>query len=106
MRRWFRAAGDLQGFFHTAPRAAPARLELERLAPTLEVLVELPADVLQAARHPQHTAPETLGEAVCTAVGVERDRAQALVRRSDEQLADRAVGQVVGDIDQPRRRGG
>src|SRR5262249_14191416 len=74
--------------------------EVEYPPVPLEVLVQLVADLVHAARDAQDAGAEVvdqLAEGVVRPVG---DPAEAAVGDCDEQLSGRGVGQVVGDVEE------
>ena len=81
-------------------------LEVECLPPALEVLVELAARVVE--RRTQDADAEASREPfdVALGLGVVRDPAQPAWRRGEEQRPEWRVEEVVGDVEQARRRGG
>ena len=91
-------------------RPAQVELEIERVAPAGEVLVELELRAVDRARAAEDARAEAAREVVelPLGIGVEVDAAEAALRDADEQRPDRRVVEdVVGDIEVARRgRGG
>ena len=102
-------AGQLQQHALAERRdAAEVDREVEHVAPSLEVLVELPAYLLHLPRGPQHAAAREPRELLdmMLGIGVERDAQQAAVGGRDEELADRSVDDVVAGVEHARPYGG
>jgi hypothetical protein len=76
--------------------------ELERSAPSVEVLVELALRLVERLRDAEEPGAEVARERleVALGLGVELDAAEAAIRRRDEQCADRRVDEVVRDVEQ------
>ncbi len=87
--------------------AAKVDREVERVAPSCEVLVELASCLLHLPRGAQHAAAREPRELldVVLGVGVEGDAQQAAVGGCDEQLADRGVDDVVAGVEHARPYG-
>jgi pycsar effector protein len=81
-------------------------IEVEGPPVPFEVLVELATDRVEPAGHPQDPGAEVDGELVECLVRPVGDPAEAAVGDGDEQLADRRVGQVVGNVDEALPIGG
>src|SRR3954447_24030144 len=75
-------------------------LELEALALALEVLVELPCDVVDRARRAKDARAETPRQPLGPEIGVDLigDNAEPAVRHPDEELADGRLEHVIGDV--------
>ena len=71
-----------------------------------EVLVQLAADVVERAAGAQHARAEVAGELVERGVGRKAIRQRPRSVDGDEQVADRRVGDVVGDVDETSRSRG
>ena len=89
-------------------RRAEVELKLELLPLAGEVLVELPPHLVGGAWRAEHAGAEEPSQALglCVRVGVVVDLADAAPGDGYEQLADRCVVQVVGDVEQALRGGG
>jgi len=89
---------------------AEVELELELLAPALEVLVELAPQPLDRLGRAQYARPVQTRERfeVMLRLGVEADPAQAAIGHADEQRPDRSVfNNVERNVEQfGRSRGG
>ena len=91
---------------HGAPEAGhqlQVEWDVELVPAAVEVLVELPGDVVGASGHPHDARADLPGELVedrVVAFEFERDPHQAGGAGRDEQRTDRAVDDAVGDIEQ------